>query len=47
MFILTAVWRLSATYFIRVKIAWIIISFLIFEMLKFEEKNEKKKLGQF
>lgn len=49
MFILTVVWRLCATYFIKVKVALIIISPLPFEMLKFEEKNKKKKkeLGQF
>lgn len=32
-----------ATYFIKVKVALIIISPLPFEMLKFEEKNNKKK----
>lgn len=42
MFILTIVWRPCATYFIKVKIALIIISPLIFETLKFEEKNEKR-----
>lgn len=40
-FILTAVWRTFTTYFIRLKIPLIVISALIFEMLKFGEQNEK------
>lgn len=45
-FILTVVGRLYATCFIQVKTPLIVISTLVFEMLKFERKK-KNEAAQF